>query len=226
MPLNQTGACLLSEICPHPHFQYSLNSLSPLRPHTVHRALSASASFRALASETEGQWPKVSFIFRPLKLYWRLQLLTFFVVIRSCRPRPSVKTRRLFGGASVSRIIFSLSFNSKPIWGYFRAMLGLLYSIKISESLKGLSELHMCNILILLHICSKLKRKSLKRLRAQNREQLTFNQWVTGSNPVRLTTDFNNLAWIHAQRAALGETQGKLYLNYIRGLSMQELRVR
>jgi len=41
MPLNQTGACLLSEICPHPHFQYSLNSLSPLRPHTVHRALSA-----------------------------------------------------------------------------------------------------------------------------------------------------------------------------------------
>ena len=29
---------------------------------------------------------------------------------------------------------------------------------------------------------------------AQLVEQLTFNQWVTGSNPVRLTTDFNNLA--------------------------------
>jgi len=59
----------------------------------------------------------------------------------------------------------SMSFNSIPIWGYFRAMLGLLYSIKISESLKGLSKLHICNILILLHICSKLKSKSLIRLK-------------------------------------------------------------
>jgi hypothetical protein len=25
-------------------------------------------------------------------------------------------------------------------------------------------------------------------------EQLTFNQWVTGSNPVRLTTEINDLA--------------------------------
>ena len=29
---------------------------------------------------------------------------------------------------------------------------------------------------------------------AQLVEQLTFNQWVTGSNPVRLTTDINDLA--------------------------------
>ena len=29
---------------------------------------------------------------------------------------------------------------------------------------------------------------------AQLVEQLTFNQWVTGSNPVRLTTEINNLA--------------------------------
>ena len=29
---------------------------------------------------------------------------------------------------------------------------------------------------------------------AQLVEQLTFNQWVTGSNPVRLTTIFNDLA--------------------------------
>ena len=28
---------------------------------------------------------------------------------------------------------------------------------------------------------------------AQLVEQLTFNQWVTGSNPVRLTTDINDL---------------------------------
>ena len=28
---------------------------------------------------------------------------------------------------------------------------------------------------------------------AQLVEQLTFNQWVTGSNPVRLTTEINNL---------------------------------
>ena len=26
------------------------------------------------------------------------------------------------------------------------------------------------------------------------REHVTFNQWVTGSNPVRLTTDINDLA--------------------------------
>jgi hypothetical protein len=31
---------------------------------------------------------------------------------------------------------------------------------------------------------------------AQLVEQLTFNQWVTGSNPVRLTTVFNDLAGI------------------------------
>ena len=89
-----------------------------------------------------------------------------------------------------------MSFNLTPIWGYFRAMSGLLYSIKISESLKGLSELHTCNTLILLHICSKSKRKSLIRFKAENMEQLTFNQWVTGSNPVRLTTVFNDLAGI------------------------------
>ena len=29
---------------------------------------------------------------------------------------------------------------------------------------------------------------------AQLVEQLTFNQWVTGSNPVRLTTEINDLA--------------------------------
>ena len=29
---------------------------------------------------------------------------------------------------------------------------------------------------------------------AQLIEQLTFNQWVTGSNPVRLTTKINDLA--------------------------------
>ena len=29
---------------------------------------------------------------------------------------------------------------------------------------------------------------------AQLVEQLTFNQWVTGSNPVRLTTNFKGLA--------------------------------
>ena len=29
---------------------------------------------------------------------------------------------------------------------------------------------------------------------AQLVEQLTFNQWVTGSNPVRLTTKINDLA--------------------------------
>ena len=28
---------------------------------------------------------------------------------------------------------------------------------------------------------------------AQLVEQLTFNQWVTGSNPVRLTTEINDL---------------------------------
>ena len=31
---------------------------------------------------------------------------------------------------------------------------------------------------------------------AQLVEQLTFNQWVTGSNPVRLTTKINDLAEI------------------------------
>ena len=54
---------------------------------------------------------------------------------------------------------------------------------------------------------------------AQLVEQLTFNQWVTGSNPVRLTTVFNDLAEILVKCAPLGETQGKLYLNYIRELS-------
>ena len=116
------------------------------------------------------------------KLYWRLQLLTFFAVMRSCRPRPSVKAIRPFWGAFVSRIIFSLSFNSTPIWGYFRATLGLLYSIKIGESLKGLSELHMCNMLMLLHICSKSKRKSLIRPKSENMEQLICNQWVGSSS--------------------------------------------
>ena len=125
---------------------------------------------------------KVPFILRPLKLYWRLQLLTFFAVIRSCKPRPSVRTRRFFWGAFVSRIIFSVSFNLTPIWGYFRAMSGLLYSITISELLKGLSELHMCNTLILLHICSKSKRKSLIRLNVKNWEQLFYNQWVRSSS--------------------------------------------
>ena len=146
--------------------------------------------------------------------------------MRSCSPRPSVKTRRPFGGAFVSRIIFSVSFNLTPIWGYFRAMLGLLYSIKISESLKGLSELHICNILILLHICSILRYKSWKRLKVKSQEQLTLNQWVTGSNPVRLTTVFNDLAEILVKCAPLGETQEKLYLNYIRVLSKLGLRVR
>ena len=61
-------------------------------------------------------------------------------------------------------------------------MLGLLYSIKISESLKGLSKLHMCNILILLYICSKLKSKSLKRLKVKSQEQLICNQWVGSSS--------------------------------------------
>ena len=54
---------------------------------------------------------------------------------------------------------------------------------------------------------------------AQLVEQLTFNQWVTGSNPVRLTTVFNDLAFIYVKCASLGITQGKLYLNYIRELS-------
>src|SRR5210317_1326785 len=61
---------------------------------------------------------------------------------------------------------------------------------------------------------------------AQLVEQLTFNQWVTGSNPVRLTTVFNDLAEILVKCAPLGETQGKLYLNYIRVLSKLGLRVR
>ena len=30
----------------------------------------------------------------------------------------------------------------------------------------------------------------------ENIEQLSFNQWVTGSNPVRLTTKINDLAEI------------------------------
>ena len=57
-------------------------------------------------------------------------------------------------------------------------------------------------------------------------EQLTFNQWVAGSNPARLTTVFNDLAEILVKCASLGETQGKLYLNYIRVLSKLGLRVR
>ena len=61
---------------------------------------------------------------------------------------------------------------------------------------------------------------------AQLVEQLTFNQWVTGSNPVRLTTIFNDLAEILVKCASFGETQGKLYLNFVTVLSMQELRVR
>ena len=105
-------------------------------------------------------------------------------------------------------------------------MSGLLYCNKISESLKGLSELHVCNTLILLHICSKLKSKSLKRLKVKSQEQLTLNQWVTGSNPVRLTTVFKDLAEILVKCAPLGETQEKLYLNYIRILSKLGLRVR
>ena len=39
---------------------------------------------------------------------------------------------------------------------------------------------------------------------AQLVEQLTFNQWVTGSNPVRLTTKINDLAKIKNISKLLG----------------------
>ena len=41
---------------------------------------------------------------------------------------------------------------------------------------------------------------------AQLVEQLTFNQWVTGSNPVRLTTEINDLAGF---LAVLGQVLSK-----------------
>ena len=44
---------------------------------------------------------------------------------------------------------------------------------------------------------------------AQLVEQLTFNQWVTGSNPVRLTTKINNLAENLKSEKPIGETLGK-----------------
>ena len=58
---------------------------------------------------------------------------------------------------------------------------------------------------------------------AQLVEQLTFNQWVTGSNPVRLTTEIKGLAKTTLSLLSFWETLGKHYLNDIRVLSMQEL---
>ena len=43
---------------------------------------------------------------------------------------------------------------------------------------------------------------------AQLVEQLTFNQWVTGSNPVRLTTKINNLAEIMHKPVKLRDPNG------------------
>ena len=45
--------------------------------------------------------------------------------------------------------------------------------------------------------------------KAQLVEQLKFNQWVTGSNPVRLTTKINDLAEIWKSEKPVGETLGK-----------------
>ena len=49
---------------------------------------------------------------------------------------------------------------------------------------------------------------------AQLVEQLTFNQWVTGSNPVRLTTVFNDLVEMYAVRMSLGATLGLLIVKF------------
>ena len=46
-------------------------------------SLDRSANLRALAKETDGHTPRVVFNTRPLKRYWRLQLLLFLEVIRS-----------------------------------------------------------------------------------------------------------------------------------------------
>ena len=52
---------------------------------------------------------------------------------------------------------------------------------------------------------------------AQLVEQLTFNQWVTGSNPVRLTTKINNLAEFLKSGKPVEETIEK-YFNVIPAL--------
>ena len=49
---------------------------------------------------------------------------------------------------------------------------------------------------------------------AQLVEQLTFNQWVTGSNPVRLTTVFNDLVEMYPERVSLGATLGPLIVKF------------
>ena len=51
---------------------------------------------------------------------------------------------------------------------------------------------------------------------AQLVEQLTFNQWVTGSNPVRLTTVFNDLGYLCAERINCGATLGLLFFQILR----------
>ena len=57
-------------------------------------------------------------------------------------------------------------------------------------------------------------------------EALTCNQKVRGSSPFGGTIVFKGLAEIRWAFCFSGETLGKHYLNNIRVLSMQELRVR
>ena len=47
---------------------------------------------------------------------------------------------------------------------------------------------------------------------AQLVEQLTFNQWVAGSNPARLTTDIKGLAEITLSLLFLGLHWGYIFL--------------
>jgi hypothetical protein len=61
---------------------------------------------------------------------------------------------------------------------------------------------------------------------AQLVEQLICNQWVGSSSLSGGTIVFKGLAETRWAFCFSGETLGKHYFNYIRVLSMQELRVR
>ena len=60
---------------------------------------------------------------------------------------------------------------------------------------------------------------------AQLVEQLTFNQWVTGSNPVRLTTIFNDLEPSKRLTDYIRATLGLLFLlgSVVYGVGGQKL---